>query len=107
MIEAMIALVVLVLVMGGVLWAGGGKTLYEAHGSSIVEAIPNALEQAPLPAETLRVLSYNMGYGLRGLQDSTQKPDAAAVYDRLDVIVEMIAGSGADIVLLQQCFPAS
>lgn len=102
MVEAVIALTVVVLVIGGLLWAGGGKTLYEAHGSGIIEAIPHALEQASLPGETLSVVSYAMGYALGGAQADTRRPAAATVYDRLDAIVDMLAGSEADIVLLQE-----
>ena len=102
MVEALIALAVVGLILAGLLWAGGGKTLYEAHGSGIIEAIPHALPQASEPGETLTVLSYAMHYALGGLQAGQQRPEVATIYDRLDAIVDMLVGSEADIVLLQE-----
>jgi endonuclease/exonuclease/phosphatase family metal-dependent hydrolase len=100
MLEVAITLAILLLLAGAVLWAGGGKTLHEAHGSGIVEAIPGALESAPPAPEELVVLSYSIAYGLDG---HAGRPDnATAFYDCLEQIIETIAASGADLVLLQE-----
>jgi len=88
------------LVLGAVLWAGGGKTLHEAQGSGIIETIPGALEALPLPAAELVVLSYSMAYGLGNMRQHGVAP--ATVYDRLDAVIDTIAASGADVVLLQE-----
>ena len=64
MLEVVVILAVLLLLLGAVLWAGGGKTLHEAQGSGIIETIPGALEMLPPPAEELVVLSYSIAYGL-------------------------------------------
>src|SRR5712691_4369540 len=100
MLEVATTLAILLLLLGAVLWAGGGKTLHEAHGSGIVEAIPGALETSPPPPEELVVLSYSLAYGLGDLPHDRAAP--ATVYDRLDAIIETIAASGADVVLLQE-----
>src|SRR5262245_57401978 len=102
MFEVAMTLAILLLLLGAVLWAGGGKTLHEPHGSSIVEAIPGALEASPLPSPELVVLSYSIDYGLSGSLQTALPPDPATVYDRLDAIIETIATSGADVVLLQE-----
>lgn len=99
MLEVVMTLAILLLLLGAVCWAGGGKTLHETQGSGIVEAIPGALETSPPPQEELVVLSYSIAYGLGDL--SHKGADPAAVYDRLDAIIETIAASGADVVLLQ------
>ena len=101
MLEVAITLAILLLLLGAVLWAGGGKTLHEPHGSGIVEAIPGALETAPPPPEELVVLSYSIAYGLGGPPYDGLPGNAIALYDRLDQIIETIAASGADVVLLQ------
>src|SRR5215472_3461586 len=102
MLVAALTLVLLLLLLAAVLWAGGGKTIHEPQGSGIVEAIPGALETEPPPPEELMVLSYSIAYGL-GVSHSTALPGAAiALYDRLDQIIESIAASGADVVLLQE-----
>lgn len=102
MLAAVLPLALLLLLLGAVLWAGSGKTIHEPQGSGIVEAIPDALEAAPSPPDELTVLSYSMAYGL-GVPLSTDLPgDAMALYDRLDQIIETIAASGADVVLLQE-----
>ena len=49
MLEVVVILSVLLFLLGAVLWAGGGKTLHEAHGSGIIETIPGALETSPAP----------------------------------------------------------
>jgi endonuclease/exonuclease/phosphatase family metal-dependent hydrolase len=100
MLEVVLPLALLFLLLGAVLWAGGGKTLHEAQGSGIVEAIAGALEASPPPPEELVVLSYSMAYGLGDLPYERTGP--AIVYDRLDAIIETIAASGAEIVLLQE-----
>ena len=102
MLEVAMMLAILLLLLGAVLWAGGGKTLHEPHGSSIVEAIPGALETSPLPSQELVVLSYSIAYGLSGLPHAALPQEPATVYDRLDAIIETIAASGADVVLLQE-----
>src|SRR5215471_9934646 len=102
MLVAALTLALLLLLLGAVLWAGGGKTLHEPNGSGIVEAIPGALETEPPPPEELVVVSYSIAYGL-GVSRSADLPGAAiALYDRLDQIIETIAASGADVVLLQE-----
>ena len=40
MLEVVVILSMLLLLLGAVLWAGGGKTLHEAQGSGIIETIP-------------------------------------------------------------------
>lgn len=100
MLEVVVILAVLLLLLGAILWAGGGKTLHTAQGSGIIETIPGSLEISPPPVENLGVLSYSIAYGLG---DSRQRGvDPAAVYDRLDAVIETIAASGADIALLQE-----
>ena len=102
MLEVVVILSVLLLLLGAVLWAGGGKTLHEAQGSGIIETIPGALEVLPPPAEELVVLSYSMAYGLGDSRQHGRRGDPATVYDRLDAVIETIAASGADVVLLQE-----
>ncbi|HEY5868389.1 MAG TPA: endonuclease/exonuclease/phosphatase family protein [Candidatus Tectomicrobia bacterium] len=102
MLEVVVILALLLLLLGAVLWAGGGKTLYEAQGSGIIEAISGALEPSPPPAEELLVLSYNMAYGLGDALQHGRRVDPGMVYDRLDAIIETLAASGADVVLLQE-----
>lgn len=94
-------LAILVLMVIAVLWAGSGKRLHEAPGSGIIESIPDALEQYPVPSHTLTILSFNLAYALVWRQGVAQLSDPAAVYDRLDQMVESIAASGADVALLQ------
>src|SRR4249919_2609348 len=100
MLEVAVILSVLLLLFGAILWAGGGKTLHEAQGSGIIETIPGALEVLPPPAEDLVVLSYSMAYGLGDSRQPGVEP--ATIYDRLDAVIETIAASGADVVLLQE-----
>ena len=102
MLAVAMTLTILLLLLGAILWAGGGKTLHEPHGSGIVEAMPGALETAPAASEELLVLSYSMAYGLGDLSSHRLPHDAIALYDRLDQIIETIAASGADVVLLQE-----
>ncbi len=92
MLEVVVILALLLLLLGAVLWAGGGKTLHEAQGSGIIEAIPGALEPSPPPAEELVVLSYNMAYGLGDALQHGRRVDPGMVYDRLDAIIETLAG---------------
>jgi endonuclease/exonuclease/phosphatase family metal-dependent hydrolase len=103
----MIATIIVILLLGGgivafLLWAGGGKTLHEPHGSGIIEAIPDALERDPATSGTLAVLTYALAYGLGEQRYGAASLEAATVYDRLDHVVETIATSGADIALLQE-----
>jgi endonuclease/exonuclease/phosphatase family metal-dependent hydrolase len=102
MLEVVVILSILLLLLGAVLWAGGGKTLYEAQGSGIIETIPGALEVLPPPAAELVVLSYSMAYGLGDPRQPRRLVDPATVYDRLDAVIETLAASGADVVLLQE-----
>lgn len=102
MLVAVITLVVLLMLLGAVLWAGGGKTIHEPQGSGIIEAIPGPLETEPAPPEELVMLSYNIAYGLGSLPSAGLPGAAIALYDRLDQIIETIAASGADMVLLQE-----
>jgi endonuclease/exonuclease/phosphatase family metal-dependent hydrolase len=48
------------------------------------------------------VLSYSLAYGLGAPRQQGRRIEPAAVYDRLDAVIEMIAASGADVVLLQE-----
>ena len=102
MLEVLVILSLLLLFFGAVLWAGGGKTLHEAQGSGIIEAIPGALETLPAPAEELGVLSYSIAYGLGDSHQHGRRIEPAAVYDRLDTVIETLAASGADVALLQE-----
>lgn len=98
----LIALVLLVAGVGIVLWAGGGKTVFEAQGVGIVEAMPGSLpESSAAPSDVLTLLSYNLAYGLGDSGYRSARQEAAAVYDRLDRVIEAIAACGADAVLLQ------
>jgi endonuclease/exonuclease/phosphatase family metal-dependent hydrolase len=100
MLTVVVIFAVLLLLLGAVLWAGGGKTLHAAQGSGIIETVPGALELAPPPVEELVVLSYSMAYGLGASRQPGVQP--ATVYDRLDAVIETLAASGADVVLLQE-----
>ena len=102
MLAAALTLAFLLLLLGAVLWAGSGKTIHEPQGSGIVEAIPDALEAASAAADEFTVLSYSMAYGLGVPPLADQPGDAIALYDRLDQVIETIAASGADVVLLQE-----
>lgn len=102
MIVALIALILLIAVSGVILWAGGGKTVFEAQGVGIVEAIPGSLaESAAVPSEVLTLFSYNLAYGLGGAGLRGAPQGDAAVYDRLDRVIEAIAACEADVALLQ------
>jgi endonuclease/exonuclease/phosphatase family metal-dependent hydrolase len=100
------AIIVILLLVGGILalllWAGSGKTLYEPHGSGIIEAIPDALERDPAASGTLAVLTYALAYGLGEQRYGAASLEVATMYDRLDHVVETIAASGADVALLQE-----
>lgn len=98
MLELVLSLAVVLLLIGGLLWAGGGKTLHTAHGSGIIETMPGVVETAPAPVEELVLLSYPLAYALASDERSTP----AMVYDRLDALIETIAASDADIVCLQE-----
>src|SRR5262249_6920977 len=102
MLEVVVILAVLLLLLGAVLWAGGGKTLHEAQASGIIETIPGALEVLPSPAAELVVLSYSIAYGLGDARQQERRVEPAAVYDCLDAVIEPIAASGADVALLQE-----
>src|SRR5215470_16141039 len=102
MLHAVVIFFVLLLLLGAVLWAGGGKTLHEAHGSGIIETIPGALETSPAPATELVVLSYSIAYGLGDSRQCGRRLTPATIYDRLDAVIVTIAASGADVVLLQE-----
>jgi endonuclease/exonuclease/phosphatase family metal-dependent hydrolase len=94
--------IVLLLLLGSLVWAGGGKTVHESRGSGIIESIPDALEREPAVPETLVVLSYDLTYGLGTQRPGTSPPEAATICDHLDQIVETIAAAGADVALLQE-----
>ena len=99
---ALIALALLVGVAGFLLWAGGGKTVFEAQGVGIVEAVPGSLpESAAVPSEVLTLFSYNLAYGLGDVGSGAAPQTAATVYDRLDRVIEAIAACEADAALLQ------
>jgi endonuclease/exonuclease/phosphatase family metal-dependent hydrolase len=48
------------------------------------------------------VLSYSIAYGLGAVRQPGRRVEPAAVYDRLDAVIETIAASGADVALLQE-----
>ena len=97
----LIALALLVGAAGFLLWAGGGKTVFEAEGVGIVETVPGNLpESAAVPSEVLTLFSYNLVYGLGGV-GSGAGLQRAAVYDRLDRVIEAMAACEADAALLQ------
>jgi endonuclease/exonuclease/phosphatase family metal-dependent hydrolase len=102
MIGVVVVLALVLLLLGGLVWAGSGKTIHEPRGSGIIESIPDALEREPAVPETLVVLSYDLAYGLGAQLANPLPSDAVAICDRLDQIVETIAASGADVVLLQE-----
>ncbi len=102
MTVALIALILLIAVSGVILWAGGDKTVFEAQGVGIVEAIPESLpESSAVPSDTLTLFSYNLNYGLGDAGARAAPQTDAAVYDRLDCVIEAIAACGADAALLQ------
>ena len=98
---ALIALSLLVVLSGMVLWASGSEIVFERRGVGIVEAMPGSLAESFLePSEILTLFSCNLGYGLGdsavgGAQTSEE------VYDRLDRVIHEIAASDADAALLQ------
>lgn len=103
MIALFVVLVLVLLLVSGLVWAGGGWTVYPLQGSGIIEAIPGALEADPSPpVGTLVIASYSLAYGLGPQRYDGLPPDAALVYDRLDQMVETLAASGADIAFLQE-----
>ena len=105
MSAALIALALLALLVGAagfLLWAGGGRTVFEARGVGIVETVPGSLpESAAVPSEVLTLFSYNLAYGLGDVGLEAAPHTAAAVYDRLDRVIEAIAACEADAALLQ------
>ena len=102
MTVALIALIMLIVVSGMILWAGGGKTVFETQGVGIVEAIPESLpESSAVPSDALTLFSYNLNYGLGDAEARATPQTDAAVYDRLDCVIEAIAACGADAALLQ------
>jgi endonuclease/exonuclease/phosphatase family metal-dependent hydrolase len=102
MIALVVILALLGLLLAALLWAGGGKTVHEPHGSGIIEAIPDALEREPAATGTLAVLTYALAYGLGEPRHGAASSGIATIYDRLDHIVETIAAAGADVALLQE-----
>ena len=109
MIPLLICVVLLVLVLlGGVVWASSAEMPRLPQGSGIIEAIPDALEtESSQPSGQLILLAYRLRYAL-GPQEACNQPlDAATICDRLDHVIETIVDSGADIVLLQEADFAS
>jgi hypothetical protein len=109
MIPLLICVVLLVLVLlGGVVWASSAEMPRLPQGSGIIEAIPDALEtESSQPSGQLILLAYRLRYAL-GPQEACNQPlDAATICDRLDYAIETIVDSGADIVLLQEADFAS
>ena len=105
---ALIALALLVGAAGFLLWAGGGRTVFEAQGVGIVEAVPGSLpESAAVPSGVLTLFSCNLAYGLGDAGSGAAPQPAAAVYDRLDRVIEAIAACEADAALLQAADLAS
>ena len=102
MAVALIALILLVAVAGVVLWAGGGKTVFETQGVGIVEAMPGRLpESSVAPSDVLTLYSYNLTYALGGASCRSAPQGTVGMYDRLDRVIEAIAACGADAALLQ------
>lgn len=96
------ALALLVAVTGVILWASGGRTVFEAQGAGIVETIPGSLaESSEVPADVLTLFSSNLAYGLGGGDRQPARRALSALYDRLDRVIEEIAASEADAALLQ------
>jgi endonuclease/exonuclease/phosphatase family metal-dependent hydrolase len=102
MIALVVIMVLLGLLLAALLWAGGGKTVHESHGSGIIESVPDALEREPAATGTLVVLTYALAYGLGEQHSSAPASEAASIYDWLDHLVETIAASGADVAVLQE-----
>ena len=100
---AFVALAALIaLGLAASLWAAGGQSVYATPGSGIIETVPGAVENSPPPpAGQLIILSYALAYGAPPPVGDAA-PDAAAVCDRLDSVIETIAACGAEIVLLQE-----
>jgi hypothetical protein len=109
MIPLLICVVLLVLVLlGGVVWASGAEMPRIPQGSGIIEAIPDALETEPSqPSGQLILLAYRLHYALGPQETRNQPLDAATICDRLDHVIETIVDSGADIVFLQEADFAS
>jgi len=109
MIPLLICVVLLVLVLlGGVVWASSAAMPRIPPGSGIIEAIPDALETEPSPPSgQLILLAYRLGYALGPPEARGQPLDAATICDRLDYVIETIVDSGADIVFLQEADFAS
>jgi Endonuclease/Exonuclease/phosphatase family len=109
MIPLLICVVLLVLVvLGGVVWASSAEMPRMPPGSGIIEAIPDALETEPSPPSgQLILLAYRLGYALGPSEVRRQPLDVASVCDRLDYVIETIVDSGADIVFLQEADFAS
>ena len=102
MAVALMALILLIAVSGAILWAGGGKTVFETQGVGIVEAIPGHLPESSVAlSDVLTLYSYNLTYALGGASCRSAPQEAAGVYDRLDRVIEAIAACGADAGLLQ------
>lgn len=109
MIVVWVVLGVLVcLLFGGLLWASSAQTVYDPHGSGIIEGIPGALETEPSPPEgTLVIASCHLAYGLGPSASYGGQPEKRTIYDRLDYIIEALAASGADIALVHEADFAS
>ena len=87
---------------GAVLWASGGRLVFEEQGVGTVEAMPDSLaESLAAPSEALTLFSFNLGYGL-GDRSADAVQASEAIYDRLDRVIEEIAVSEADAALLQE-----
>lgn len=107
MLELVMTLALVCLLVGAVLWAGGGKTVLAAQGSGIIETIPDVAETAPPPVDEVVLLSYPMAYALGPAPYAAPHPAPATVYDYLDALIDTIAASDADIVCLQEADFAS
>jgi endonuclease/exonuclease/phosphatase family metal-dependent hydrolase len=109
MIPLLLCVVLLVLVLlGGIVWASGAEMPRIPQGSGIIEAIPDALETEPSPPSgQLILLAYRLHYTLGPPEVRCQPLDAATICDRLDHVIETIVDSGADIVFLQEADFAS
>jgi hypothetical protein len=109
MIVVWIVLGVLVcLLLGGLLWTYSGRTIYDPHGSGIIESILDSLEAEPAPPEgTLVIASCHLAYGLGPSALYRPAPEMCTIYDRLDHVIEALAASEADIALVHEADFAS
>ena len=101
MIALSIVLTLLIFVVAAVLWASGGKIVFEKQGVGTIEAMPGSLsDSSAAPSDALTLFSFDLQYGLGDMRISVPQTKQA-IYDRLDRVIEEIAASDADAALLQ------